>query len=86
MAEDPPRRRGPKPRRLTTRQRRSLEAAARRLRKAEERSGEARAELVQRIVDVYADGTGASIREIARAVGLSSARVGELLLRERVDG
>jgi hypothetical protein len=73
------RRRGPKPRRLTARQRRSLEVAARRLRAAEDRTAAARADLIQRIVDAHAGGTGASVREIAAAVGLSSARVGVLL-------
>jgi hypothetical protein len=77
---------GPKPRTLTARQRRSLEAAARRLARAEERSAELRAELVRRMVNAYAEGAGASVREIASAVGLSSARVGELLLRDRTDG
>jgi hypothetical protein len=76
---------GPAPRTLTARQRRSLEAAARRLAKAESRSGELRAELVHRIIDVHADGAGASMREIARAVGLSSARVGELILRRKAE-
>jgi hypothetical protein len=78
-----PRRRGPKPRRLTARQRRSLETAAGRLRAAEDRTAAARAELVQRIVDAHADGAGASVREIATAVGLSSARVGVLLTTDR---
>jgi hypothetical protein len=77
------RRPGPAPRLLTVRQRLSLEAAARRLANAERRSDEARAELVRRIIDVYADGAGASMREIASAVGLSGARVGELLKRAR---
>lgn len=79
-----PRRRGPRPRLLTARQRRSLEAAARRFAKADARAAEARAELTRRIVTVHAGGTGPSVREIASAVGLSSARVGELLQRERV--
>jgi hypothetical protein len=78
-----PGRRGPKPRLLTVRQRRSLEAAARRAQAADERASIARAELVSRIVDVYDDGAGASIREIAAAVELSSARVGGLLQRAR---
>jgi hypothetical protein len=73
---------GPVPRTLTVRQRRSLEAAARRAQAADERAATARAELVSRIVDVYDDGAGASIREIAAAVELSSARVGGLLQRE----
>jgi hypothetical protein len=68
---------------LTVRQRRSLEAAARRLARAESRSDELRAELVRRIVDAHADGAGASIRQIASAAGLSHARVGELLKRAR---
>jgi hypothetical protein len=76
---------GPKPRRLTARQRRSLEAAALGLAKAEDRSAELRADLVRRIVEAYGEGAGASVREIASAVGLSSARVGELLVRERAD-
>jgi hypothetical protein len=73
---------GPVPRTLTVRQRRSLEAVARRAQAADERASIARAELVSRIVDVYDDGAGASIREIATAVELSSARVGGLLQRE----
>jgi hypothetical protein len=76
---------GPKPRTLTVQQRRSLGAAARRLAKADDRSAELRADLVRRIVEAYGEGAGASVREIASAVGLSSARVGELLVRERAD-
>jgi hypothetical protein len=72
------RKRGPRPRLLTARQRRSLEAAARQADRAEGRASEARAELARRIVEAHAGGSGASIREIASAVGLSSARVGEL--------
>ena len=77
--EKMPRRRGPKPRKLNPRQARSLEAAARRLRKAEDRTAAARADLVERIVDAHAGGAGASVREIASAVDLSAARVGVLL-------
>jgi hypothetical protein len=76
------RKRGPKPRTLTMRQRRSLEAAARQARTADDQAAAARDKLARRIVDIYQDGAGASIREIASAVGLSSARVHELLVRE----
>lgn len=73
---------GPVPRTLTARQQRSLEAAARRARAADDRAAASRAELVRRIVEAHAGGTGASIRAIASAASLSAARVGELLARE----
>jgi hypothetical protein len=79
-----PARRGPKPRAgLTARQRRSLDAAARQVERAERRASEARAALVERIVAIHAGGAGATVREIADAVALSHARVGELVLRSR---
>jgi hypothetical protein len=79
-----PRKRGPKPRPgLTARERRSLEAAARQVERAEGRAAEARAALAERIVAIHAGGAGPAIREIATAAGLSHARVGELTQKGR---